>query len=518
MSTHDLPSTQAPETTLPWYRKRAVSQGLIGFAVLFVAWLLFRSPDIAQAESDAVELKRVLRGRFDVLVRETGELRAVQFTTIRPRIRGSAQIVSIAPEGTFVSENEVLVSLDTTEMEKELNTREIDLQNAEGNLEIARNELRIQELTNDANLKQAELDLRFAKMDLQKYLEGDALLERDQLELAVEKAKVALEKAEDKYRRMPELRDKEFVSAFEVREAEIALKEAQSNLNAAEKELEVWLEYTHPRQQQDFESKVDLADRALERTQKECESLIAGKENEIRARDKNVNTISERVDIIKEELENMNLLAPQPGLVVYGDPNRPWERDRIQVGADTYNGQILITLPDVSRMMMRASVNEVNINKVVENQPVEVIVDAIPDLALKGKVTKVAQLAASQGWRQSEVKEYNVEISIDSHPPDILKPGMSARAEILIDSLPDALYVPIEAIHERGGKHYCYVLERGKPVQRQVQIGVSNDDDVVVIAGLEEGQEVCLFSAGVPNEPASSGPTLPKTNGSAKSS
>jgi len=240
MSTHDLPSTQAPETTLPWYRKRAVSQGLIGFAVLFVAWLLFRSPDIAQAESDAVELKRVLRGRFDVLVRETGELRAVQFTTIRPRIRGSAQIVSIAPEGTFVSENEVLVSLDTTEMEKELNTREIDLQNAEGNLEIARNELRIQELTNDANLKQAELDLRFAKMDLQKYLEGDALLERDQLELAVEKAKVALEKAEDKYRRMPELRDKEFVSAFEVREAEIALKEAQSNLNAAEKELEVW--------------------------------------------------------------------------------------------------------------------------------------------------------------------------------------------------------------------------------------------------------------------------------------
>jgi RND family efflux transporter MFP subunit len=516
MSTNDI-YNEKDTPNLPWYQSKRFHQGLAAVAVIFVAYMLFRSPETAEAEADSFELQRVLRGRFDILVRETGELRAVQFTTIRPRIRGSAQIVSIAPEGNFVEEGEVLVTLDTTELEKELNAKEIELQNAEGNLEIARNELRIQELTNETNLKQAELDLKFAQMDLQKYLEGDALLEKDQLELAVEKAKVALEKAQDKYDRMPELREKEFVSAFEVREAEIALKEADSNLNAAEKELEVWLQYTHPRQQEDYESKVDLAERGLERTQKECESLIAGKENEIRARDKNVNTIQERVDIIKEELQNMNLVAPQPGLVVYGDPNRPWERDRIEVGADTYNGQILITLPDVSQMMMRASVNEVNINKVSEGQPVEIIVDAVPDLTLKGEVTKVAQLAASQGWRRSEVKEYNVEISIDSHPEDILKPGMSARAEILIDSQPDALFVPIEAIHERGGKHYCYILERGKPVQRQVQIGQSNDENVIIIAGLEEGQEVCLFSSGVAG-PETGGAAIPQAGSETESS
>jgi len=90
-----------------------------------------------------------------------------------------------------------------------------------------------------------------------------------------------------------------------------------------------------------------------------------------------------------------------------------------------------------------------------------------------------------------QTRVYSTEIKINN-APRALRPGMSARAEILVDKLENVLVVPVQCIANRGGQKICYVKasDESKPVR--VQTGKSNDNFVQIVSGLEEGQFVML--------------------------
>jgi hypothetical protein len=69
---------------------------------------------------------------------------------------------------------------------------------------------------------------------------------------------------------------------------------------------------------------------------------------------------------------------------------------------------------------------------------------------------------------------------------------MSARVELLVERLASAVYVPLEAVFERGGKHYCYVMNGGSPEAREVLAGPSNENHIVIGTGVEAGELVLL--------------------------
>jgi len=121
-------------------------------------------------------------------------------------------------------------------------------------------------------------------------------------------------------------------------------------------------------------------------------------------------------------------------------------------------------------------------------------VDALgPNQILHGKVTKVASVAQSDGWRGGGVKEYQTEVSIDDLPKEAgLRPGMTAEVKILIRTVENALTVPVQAVTELDGQQVTYVAAGSGVARRNVKVGESNEQLIQILEGIQEGERVAL--------------------------
>jgi HlyD family secretion protein len=172
------------------------------------------------------------------------------------------------------------------------------------------------------------------------------------------------------------------------------------------------------------------------------------------------------------------------------------EQRKPQVGDQVWASQPLLILPDISKMVVETKVRETDIHKVERNQKVAVRVEAYPDLELSGAVTLLGTLAQEEKERRG-VKFFGVTVRVNESEPR-LRPGMTARVEIQVEERSDALYVPLQAVFEKQGRLVVYVPHGGAPRPREVVLGPSNQDFVVVEKGLEPGECVFLRDPGAP--------------------
>jgi multidrug efflux pump subunit AcrA (membrane-fusion protein) len=144
-------------------------------------------------------------------------------------------------------------------------------------------------------------------------------------------------------------------------------------------------------------------------------------------------------------------------------------------------------------------------------------VDAFPDQPLTGEISKVGVLPDSQNrWMNPDLKVYLTTIIIDG-THDWVKPGMSAKVEILVDHLTDVVYVPVQAVTPVDDRQYCYVMGAFGPNRHEVEIGQFNDEFIEVKKGLKEGDLVLLRppdgadkeNAPKESKPVESGPKQP---------
>jgi HlyD family secretion protein len=140
-------------------------------------------------------------------------------------------------------------------------------------------------------------------------------------------------------------------------------------------------------------------------------------------------------------------------------------------------------------MVVETRVRETDVHKVERNQKVEVRVEAYPDLRLTGAVALIGTLAQEEKDRRG-AKFFSVTIEIRESEPR-LRPGMTARVEIQVEERRQALSVPLEAVFERDGQSVVYLPGR-RPRPREVVLGPSNADFVVVEKGLARGERVLL--------------------------
>lgn len=191
----------------------------------------------------------------------------------------------------------------------------------------------------------------------------------------------------------------------------------------------------------------------------------------------------------QEQFEKLTLTAPAPGLVVYQKIWKGSGMEKIKVGDTPWRGQSLIQLPDLSKMQVATEISEVDIGKLEKEQTVTIKLDAFPDPTFTGKVSDIASLAHEKSG-ESSIKVFDVTIDIEQTDP-VLKPGMTAKASILIEKIPEKIFVPIESVFEKNGKKVVYVLN-GKPEAVEVETGKRNENFVIVIGKLEAGQLVSL--------------------------
>jgi hypothetical protein len=143
-------------------------------------------------------------------------------------------------------------------------------------------------------------------------------------------------------------------------------------------------------------------------------------------------------------------------------------------------------------VIVEVRVHEASVDKVRPGQHATIVAEPFPDKTFHGEVLSVAPLPdAQRGYLSPDIKVHTTKVSIeDSH--DSLRPGMSAKVEILVERLDNVLMVSVQVVANRGGRKVCYVATDQGPQERQVQTGAFNDTFVEIVKGVQVGENVLL--------------------------
>ena len=202
----------------------------------------------------------------------------------------------------------------------------------------------------------------------------------------------------------------------------------------------------------------------------------------------NLNRQRTELEDMRREMELMVLYAEHPGLVSYENTWGPNGQTKVKVGDSPYAGQAIISLPDLSRMVVEIPISELDIHKIAVGQEALVTLDAYPDRVFTAKVTEVSPLARRMGV--SQMKVFDSRVMLDESDLS-LRPGMTAQVSIITRYLPGALVVPNEAIFRRDGKPVVFVMNGGVE-EVEVELGPENGNFVVIGSGIEPGVLVAL--------------------------
>jgi len=168
----------------------------------------------------------------------------------------------------------------------------------------------------------------------------------------------------------------------------------------------------------------------------------------------------------------------------------------IKEGTLVRQRQELIKLPDVSRMLAEVKIQESRVRQVHPGMLAYVKVETLPGRRFRGTVRKVAILPDSQSsWVNLNTKVYSTEVLIEDELPE-LKPGVSARAEIIITNLANVLSVPIQAVTRYRGEYVCFAKRGLSVVPVPVTTGWFNDRFMEIKSGLNVGDRVLLAPIG----------------------
>ncbi len=184
--------------------------------------------------------------------------------------------------------------------------------------------------------------------------------------------------------------------------------------------------------------------------------------------------------------DEFTIKAPEEGMFIY---QRDWGGSKVKAGSQisTWN-PVVGTLPDLSSLQSKTYINEVDISKVKKGQSVEISLDAFPKAELKGEVIEVSNMGEKRKNDDSKVFEVIVKVT---ESDSTYRPGMTTSNHIITDEQDSVLLIPIEAIFGNDEAKWVYV-EDGSISRIEVQTGAANDVDIVIKAGLKEGDVVLL--------------------------
>ncbi len=460
--------------------------GLYWFGLRPGGWL-------ASAPEGAVHGAPVRRGPLRISVIERGNLKAADSVSLKCEIEGQTTILWLIEEGTHVKEGDLLAELDSAELVERRLQERISVRNADAAYVKSKQNHKIQQSQNTSDIARSEQELTFAGQDLKKF--------RETKDFDVANAKESITLAEETYARdrnklewSQKLAANGFYTPTELEADQLSANRAQILLEQSRRELDLLERYELPRQEAELEAALKEAERELERVELQAKARIVDYEADMRTNEDKLALEEEQLAKIESQIKKARILAPSAGMVVYGqqDGGMRGNREPISQGTQVRERQEIISIPSAEGMIAQASLHESVLKQVHAGQECVIKVDAIPDHEFQGRVLFVAVLP-DQGswWANPNLRVYRTDIAI-SGAAEGMRPGMSCAVEILVEEIPDTLYVPVQAVFRDQSANLCFVVRPAGHEQRPVEIGRFNDRWVQVLSGLSEGEEVLL--------------------------
>jgi len=292
-----------------------------------------------------------------------------------------------------------------------------------------------------------------------------------------------------------------------VESAEASVRSAQANAQLVRENMD--------RSEKEFQRYRELVSQNLE-----SEAMFEDKESayqvEVARHESSLFQVEQTKATLKQardDLSKTTIYAPMSGTI--SDLRK--EQGEIAIGSQ-FQEDVILIIADLSDMETQVNVDENDIISIAIGQHADIEVDALLDQVLAGVVAEIASSANIAGAGSSEQKtEFEIKISI-LNPPDTLRPGMTAGAELFTKTNENALSVPIQSVAVRtvdqlvmegedqddaekrytadrdGFVEVVFCIEDGKAVAKQVKTGIQSDELIEILEGLEEGEEVVTGS------------------------
>lgn len=272
------------------------------------------------------------------------------------------------------------------------------------------------------------------------------------------------------------------------------LRDQLKNLNFTVEEARITLEqskYEPPATQRQAEINLDKAQRSLEQSIRSYALRVEQARSDMRSMRNNLAEQRQRVADLQNILSKFVITAPADGMVIY-KRDRTGAKRKVGSSISPWDN-VVATLPDMSSMISKTYVNEIDVSKVKTGQSVEIIVDAFPEKKYTGTVISVANIG--EQLPNADAKVFEVQIKLNGSDM-ILKPSMTTGNKIVTKTIPDVTYVPLEAVQTGPDSIPFVYLKNGS--RQIVVLGESNENNVIVEQGLEPGAVLYLNT---PEEP-----------------
>jgi len=443
---------------------------ILVFGIVFsVVW--FRSFAGDSATPTGVIFEEVKRGVFLHEVTDRGNVESSQNEDIMCQVESQTGsmtgtlIIWLIPEGTLVEEGEVLCRLDSSNLEERFANQEITVANSE------------------AFWEQSKADLSIAELVLEEYEQGTFLKERKAITNRMLKAEEDQSRAAETRGYTEKLLAQGYVTELQLKADKAREEQLQNDLDIAKLELNVLDTITKKRKLEELRA-----------------AILTARVKEISAQ-RRFKIDSDRLEYLRTQIEYCTIKAPKSGQVVYATPNTPWRRDTdiIKEGNSVRDRQVVFRLPDMRHMQVAGMVNEARVSLVNVGQPATITLEAMPTYPISGTVKLVKDFPEPDGMMGSMTKEYKTIVSmddLDSLPPNLragIRPGLTAQIKINVTDPniePNPVLVPVLCLFELVGKQYCITFENGKWEKVEVEVGATNDKEVIIKSGLDVGQRV----------------------------
>jgi len=282
---------------------------------------------------------------------------------------------------------------------------------------------------------------------------------------------------------------------IEKKEAELALQretnrlrlaEAEARLRKARLKVEVPDELTSENDLRKASLDLRLAEDEIEYVRKRLQDMARSGEDALASLRRHRDYAEGEVRATRKAIKSMTVKAPRDGTVIYASN---WRDEKKKVGDACWRGEMVLEIPNLTRMMADGEVDEADASKVAVDQKLTLRLDSHPDEEFSGTVSHIWGTVKRKSWR-NPLKVVRLDVDLDRTDERRMRPGMRFRGSIEIERIEDAVVIPVETIFisEDGPTVYRKTLMGHEKVS--VTLGRRNEKMVEVLDGVDESDRV----------------------------
>ena len=456
------------------------------------------------SDQDGTALAR--RGTLVVWVGARGKVTAESNVVITPPRWWGLKIARlVAKEGDRVEKGDVLMALETENLDERVRDVTRDIRSSEGSLESARANLRSETDRLQAAVNRAGEDLAKAGQALGD-LKGRPLpTDLRNAEIDRETKAKAAAQGKVRYETMKPLYEAGGASLKQLEEKEMAYRSAEAEARRADLVWQVVRDGPTQAALRDAQITVEQCELQLAKAERTRDLTLAQLEESVKKAEAWLNMNRQTLVRIQRVQEACTVRAPIAGMVYYREIWTGEGQEKIKEGIEVRPWDRLMELPDSTRMQIRVEVEEPDVGKVVVDQTARIALDAYRGKPFTGRVTAIERVTQRKGGREMGrgdfnredlgTKIVNVVVSFDGQDP-LVRNGLNGRAEIRTGEEAKGILVPLAAVFTVEGKDVVYLMKGGGLAATPVTVGGRSDTDALVLSGVAEGDRVSLSAPG----------------------